>query len=178
MELHQAVSLRDQWKIFTLYRSAFPKSERKPFWVIRAMQKQGKSDIWYFEENGSFRGLATTVKDGNRVLLDYFAVTGRDRGQGNGGKMLELILKTYEGQELFGEIEVEDPQAENNADRIRRKAFYLRHGLRALGTRVSLFGVEMELLTNGFTLSYQEYLAFYCKNIGEFARDNIHLVTD
>ena len=164
-----------QWlRMYPLYRSAFPRAERKPFWMIRKKKKLGESDVWYFRENGRFMGLATTVNDKDgKVLFDYFAVTGKDRGKGNGSKMLRLILKHYEGRELFGEIEIEDETAENNAERIRRKAFYLRHGLIALGVKVKLFGVDMELLSNGCQITFEEYHDFYCRNIGEFARENV-----
>lgn len=164
-----------QWlRMYPLYRSAFPKSERKPFWMIRRKKKLGESDVWYFREDGKFMGLATTVNDKDgKVLFDYFAVTGKDRGKGNGGKMLKLILKQYEGRDLFGEIELVDENAANNAERVRRKAFYLRHGLVALGVKVNLFGVDMELLSNGCQVTFEEYHAFYCRNIGEFARHNV-----
>ena len=47
-----------QWlRIYRLYQSAFPNNEKKPFSMIRSMYKKGKSDVWYFEENGIFAGL-------------------------------------------------------------------------------------------------------------------------
>lgn len=174
MEIKEVTTLGQWMRLYPLYRSAFPKSERKPFRMIRRKKKLGESDVWCFEEDGKFLGLATTVNDKNgKILLDYFAVTGKDRGKGNGGKMLQLILRQYEGRDLFGEIEIEDENAANNAERIRRKAFYLRHGLVALGVKVKLFGVDMELLSNGCQVTFEEYHDFYCRNIGEFARDNV-----
>lgn len=161
-------------KIYSLYRSAFPKNERKPFSIIRSNFKKGRGHIWYFEEDGVFAGLATSVYDETgMVLLDYFAVSAKHRDRGWGSKMLPLVLKQYEGKRLFGEIEVVDEAANNYAERNRRKQFYLRLGLTALGTKVKLFGVDMELMTNGCTLTYEEYLEFYRKNIGEFALKNI-----
>lgn len=174
MEIKEVTRLSQWMRMYPLYRTAFPKAERKPFWMIRRKKKLGESDVWYFEEDGKFKGLATTVNDaGGKILLDYFAVTGKDRGKGNGGKMLKLILKQYEGRDLFGEIELADENAANNAERVRRKAFYLRNGLVALGVKVNLFGVDMELLSNGCQVTFEEYHAFYCRNIGEFARDNV-----
>ena len=161
MEIQQASHIKHWLKIYPLYRSAFPKSERKPFSIIRSNQKKGKGDVWYFEEGGVFAGLTTTVKDENgMVLLDYFAVSEKHRDQGWGSRMLPLILNQYAGKRLFGEIEVEDPNAENYAERKRRKQFYLRLGLRALGIKVKLFGVDMELMSNGCDVTYEEYLEF------------------
>lgn len=174
MEIKPAHHLGHWMKIYPLYRSAFPKSERKPFSMIRKNQKNGKSDIWYFDENGTFAGLATTVNDENgMVLLDYFAVSAKHRDRGWGSKMLPLILQQYEGRQLFGEIELVDETAENFETCNRRKQFYLRLGLTALGVKVKLFGVDMELMSNGCQVSFEEYLEFYRKNIGEFAVKNI-----
>jgi len=174
MNIKAPTGLRQWWNLYHLYHTAFPRSERKPFWLIRKKFREGKFDVWYFEEDNKFVGLAFAIigEDG-RILLDYFAVSDKIRSKGNGSRMLQQILKQYEGRDLFGEIEVEDPSAENNADRIRRKAFYLRNGLVEMGVRVCLFGVEMELLSNGCQMTFEEYLDYYCKNVGEFARENI-----
>ena len=63
------------------------------------------------------------------------------------------------------EIErTEGPQAEraeNAGDRIRRKAFYLRNGMTPTGLLVNLFGVEMEVLTCGRELTFEEYHSIY-----------------
>lgn len=174
MTIQPAAGLRHWIKLYPLYRSAFPREERKPFSIIRANQKKGKSDIWYFEEDGKFAGLATTVNGDNAmILLDYFAVTGKHRDQGWGSKMLKLILEQYRDKRLFGEIEVVDPAADNYEERKRRKQFYLRLGLVPLEIKVKLFGVDMELLSNGCTVTYEEYREFYRENIGEFALKNI-----
>lgn len=174
MNMFAPTGILQWWRIYHLYQTAFPRAERKPFALIRKKSREGKFDVWYFEEDNKFVGLAIAIvgEDG-RILLDYFAVSGKVRSKGNGSRMLQQILKQYEGRDLFGEIELEDPTAENNADRIRRKAFYLRNGLVEVGVRISLFGVEMELLSNGFTMTFEEYLDYYCKNIGEFTRDRI-----
>lgn len=174
MEIKPAAGLRHWLNIYPLYRSAFPKSERKPFSIIRKNQKTGKSDIWYFEENGVFAGLATTVNgDNGMVLLDYFAVSKKHRDQGWGSRMLPLILQQYEGRRLFGEIELVDETADNYNLCNRRKQFYLRLGLTALGVKVKLFGVDMELMSNGCQISFAEYLEFYRRNIGEFALKHV-----
>lgn len=174
MEIQSAHGLVQWAKIYALYRSAFPRNERKPISIIYSNQKKGKSDVWYFTENRKFVGLATTVNgDDGKVLLDYFAVTKKDRSHGLGSGMLPLILQQYQGRDVFGEIEYADEHADEHDQRVRRKQFYLRNGMRALGIRISLFDVDMEILTNGCDLTFPEYLEFYRKNIGEFAVDHI-----
>lgn len=158
-----------QWlNLYRLYRSAFPKAERRPFSSILSMSQSGQVDVWYFEEDDHFAGLATTINgDNSLVLLDYFAVSPGHRDQGWGSKMLKMLLTQYHGQHLFGEIEAQDPTADNAQDRIRRKKFYLRLGLQELGIHIRFFGVEMELLSNGYPLTYPEYENFYRKALGD-----------
>ena len=60
-----------QWaQIYALYRKAFPRSERKPFAIIRKMHRKGVTDIWYFTREGKFAGLIITINGPEYVLLD------------------------------------------------------------------------------------------------------------
>ena len=156
-----------------LYREAFPKCERKPFKIILDMTKCGKTDLWYFEENGRFVGLCATINGSREVLIDYLAVKKSKRSGGVGSKMLAMLLEHYKDYGVFLEIEELDPTANNNAERVRRKDFYLRAGLTPMDTHVKLFGVDMELLGKNCHLTFDEYRDFYLTNYGKFAYDNI-----
>lgn len=174
MEIQQTRTLGQWLRLNALYRSAFPKSERKPMGMIRSMQKQGRCDVWYFTDKGQFVALAIAIKDGKgKVLLDYLAVTEKSRSKGYGSDILSTLLAQYPGQDLFGEIEIADESADNYRDRVRRKQFYLRNGMRAVGVYITLFGVEMEILTSGCDMTFEEYLDFYKENVGEFAVKSI-----
>ena len=74
-----------QWaEIYCLYQKAFPKSEKKPFTMIRKMHRLGKSDVWRFERDGKFAGLIITINGDEHILLDYLAVDEAQRGTGIG----------------------------------------------------------------------------------------------
>ena len=162
-------------KLFSLYQRAFPISEKKPISMILKMQKCGATDIWYFEENGKFLGLAITINSPELILVDYFAVNEKLRARGYGSAMLKSLISHYSGKGVFLEIERPYKWAKNYAERIRRRDFYLsKVGLVPLETYACLFGVDMELLgTEGVKLSYEEYRNFYLNNYGKFAYDNI-----
>ena len=160
-------------KIRLLYREAFPRCERKPFSIIRTMAKRGKTDLWYFEDDGGFAGLAATINGEDKILIDYLAVSKHRRGTGVGTKMLSALIEHYRDFGVFLEIEELDPSAENNNERIRRKNFYLRAGLTPMDTHVKLFGVDMELLGKNCHLTFDEYREFYLTNYSKFAYDNI-----
>ena len=160
-------------RIRLLYRSAFPRCERKPFAIIRAMARSGRTDLYYFEKDGRFAGLCATINGPDTVLIDYLAVARKRRGEGIGTQMLKALLEHYRGNGVFLEIEEEDESAKNRDERRRRKNFYLKAGFVPMDTHVKLFGVDMELLGVGCHLTFDEYREFYLKNYSKFAYDNI-----
>lgn len=163
-----------QWlRIYRLYQSAFPRSEKKPFSMIRSMHKKGKSDVWYCENGGKFAGLVITINGPDKVLLDYLAVHGKCRGQGFGSEILRQMREQYRGKGVFLEIETVKESAENYEERKRRKQFYLSNGMTELGVFVELFGVEMELLGFDCILTFDEYYAFYRDNYNAWAAEHV-----
>ena len=76
-----------------LYLSAFPRCERKPFYMINQLKAKGKAEILSIEsDSGEFIGLAISVFYKDIVLLDYFAMSESVRGQGRGSEALILLL--------------------------------------------------------------------------------------
>ena len=173
MKFYKPKSPLEMLRLRLLYREAFPRCERKPFSIIKAMSEKGKTDLWYFEDGGRFAGLCATINGDGAILIDYLAVAKKRRGTGVGSAMLKSLLEHYKDFGVFLEIEKLNPDARNNNERIRRREFYLRCGLEPMGTYVKLFGVDMELLGKSCRLSFDEYRGFYLKNYGKFAYDNI-----
>lgn len=175
MNFRKPKNIIEYLRLFRLYESAFPIEEKKPIAMILKMQKSKKTDIWYFEENGEFLGLAITINSPKIILIDYFAVNEKCRGIGNGERMLKALISHYSDRGVFLEIEVPYEWADNYTDRCRRRRFYTEKvGLLPMGTKAKLFGVDMELLgTDGCYLTYDEYRNFYLENYSRFAYDHI-----
>ena len=173
MNKRQAKSFFDNIKIKKLYRASFPRAERKPFSVIKQMQKEKRGDLWIYEENGKFLGFATTINGKSAVLVDYLAVNTDARGGGIGSKMLQDLRQHYGDDKLFLEIETVTPLADNNDQRERRKAFYLKNGMKEVGVTANIFETDMELLSFGLTMTFEEYRNFYRENYNTFAADHI-----
>lgn len=163
-----------QWaEVYCLYQKAFPKSEKKPFSMIRSMHKKGKTDVWRFEREGSFAGIIITINGKENILLDYLAVDEKQRGTGIGSEILQLMHAHYAGKGVFLEIESVYEDCENKAERIRRKHFYEKCGLQSMEVFVWLFGVKMELMSFGCKMTFEEYHAFYRDNYNHWAADHI-----
>lgn len=163
-----------QWaEVYGLYQKAFPASEKKPFAIIRKKWREGKTDIWRFEREGKFAGLTITINGTRHILLDYLAVDKSQRGTGIGTEILQRMREQYGEKGVFLEIESVYEDCGNQAERIRRKHFYEKCGMRSMGVFVWLFGVKMELMGFGCKLSYREYHDFYRDNYGRWAADHI-----
>lgn len=173
MDIKQPTSFWQWRRLRSLYESAFPKEEKKPFSMIRTMKKKGKTDVWYCEKDGRFAGLVTTINGPDKILLDYLAVDEKRRGCGLGSEMLRLMRKQYAGKGVFLEIEIVTEEAVNYEERKRRKQFYLSNGMTELGVFVELFGVDMELLGFDCTMTFEEYHAFYRDNYSAWAAEHI-----
>lgn len=163
-------------RIYRCYRQSFPSAERKPFGVIRNMQRQGKTDVWYFGKDGRFAGFASTINSEKLILLDYFAVARSFRGQGLGTAALMQLQNVYGRQGLFVEIERVCPDASNPHQRQKRKDFYLRCGMQELDVQAEVFGVEMELLGSRCTMTDQRYRDFYRDHYGAWAAEHIRKI--
>jgi GNAT superfamily N-acetyltransferase len=163
-----------QWaEIYKLYQQAFPASEKKPFTMIMKMYRKGNSDVWRFVRDGKFAGLIITINGNESVLLDYLAVDKKQRGTGIGTEILGLMRQQYAGKGVFLEIESVYEECENKAERLRRKHFYEKCGMKSMEVFVWLFGVKMELMGFDCRMTYEQYHSFYRANYNQWAADHI-----
>ena len=161
-----------------LYMRAFPKSERKPFKLMIQKQAEGTMELLSIEEENAFLGLAIFAHDKDIALLDYFAISDDLRGQGIGSRAIKALQKIYAGKRFVLEIETTKNPCDDLEMRQHRKAFYLRNGLHTMDFDVNLFGVEMEVLSNGEYLNFDEYLDVYKNACGLKFADKIHLIRE
>ena len=162
----------DWLHIRLLYRQAFPRSERKPFKMIRRMHRAGRTDVWLAEQDGRFAGLGITINGSEIILLDYLAVHEKCRDKGVGSAMLAALYEKYAGLGFFLEIEAPD-RDDPTGIKARRKAFYLRNGLTEMHVTANLFGVRMELLGIRCRLDLEGYRGFYREHYSPWAAEHI-----
>lgn len=176
MKLSKELDKQQISKIKKLYEKAFPLIERKPFSLIQKKCSEGSMELFSIEDECGFAGLAVTILHRDMVLLDYFAIAPERRGKGAGSKALVLIQQQYADKRLLLEIENTEGAADNQDERLRRKAFYLRHGMSAMPFHVSLFGVEMEILCHNCEITFPEYHDIFVSKFGSAIAGNVKLV--
>ena len=174
---YRAIETDADWRnISKLYKSAFPLTERKPLSLIRSTHKKNKADVWLIEDEGTFKGFAITMNSGDLVMLDYFAVTEDARGKGYGSSCLKWLQEQYKDYRFFLEIESIYIKAKNMKQRIGRKAFYERNGMREVGIVAKVFGVELVSMGYGCKLNFEEYKKMYTDCYGKLVGMNIKKV--
>lgn len=149
------------FKLYQLYKQAFPIYERKPFAMIFHTFQSGKGDVWYVEDNNTFIGLAVTLNSRDLILLDYFAIVEGVRGQHYGSDCLLKLQEYYENKRIFVEIESVYEDVENIDERNRRKHFYLKNGMKECFVLANVFGTDMELLGYDSSVTFEDYYSVY-----------------
>lgn len=118
-----------QWKeIKSIYMEAFPKRERKPFFVLKHSVKRGKARVFTASDENRLLGFAVAIPYQNMVMVDYLAVSGKIRSKGTGSFIMQEICQYFSDKKVVLLIEQLDEGAENQEQRIARRRFYLKNG--------------------------------------------------
>lgn len=173
MKLRKIASNEEWQQIKKLYKTAFPRYERKPLWIVGRKNRKGEADIWIIESDDEFAGFAIMMNQANLVLLDYFAIADEMRGKGLGKAALRALQEHYRGKKFFLEIESVSVPCDNLAERQRRKNFYLNNGMKEMHIMVDLFGTQMEVLGYKCGLDFTEYQSIYRLSYGKWAARNV-----
>ncbi len=128
---------------------AFPPEEQLPAAVQADMCSRGELDLWALCEGDSYRGFTSVYKGERSVYVFFLAVDSTSRASGCGTQALQLIRETYPGKQVVLDIEPLDPYAENAAQRVRRKGFYLRNAFHESGWLFKYCGMSFEVLWCG-----------------------------
>ncbi len=154
-------------QVYDLYEEAFPVEEKKPILLMEQLTKAGKMEILAVEEAGEFAGLAINMLSDGTALLDYFAIAGDRRCKGSGGRAVRALQERFQDEKYIFEIEMQDEKAPNAEERKRRKAFYLRNGLKETGVFANVYETDFELLTPDGKLTFEEYVEMLLYILGE-----------
>lgn len=163
-------------RIKRLYRDAFPRSERMPFFIIRRECKKGSAEIFAVVSNsGRFGGFAVTMRRGDIVMLSYFAICPQLRDRGIGSRVIKALMRRYKDARFILEIEDVNEPCEDPETRLRRREFYLRNGMISAGFTAHVFMSDLEVLTSGKPVTFEEYRDLYRSRRGNRVALNVTL---
>lgn len=144
-------------KIKKLYNDAFPDDERMPIWILGGKTYKKAVDFWSLYHDGKWFGMAYVLNESNLSYLFYFAVSAEERGKGLGTAALQSLKRKYAGRCLFLALETLDEKAENYSERLKRRQFYLRNGLKPLDRQIREGKVIYDVMGTGGNVRPEEY---------------------
>lgn len=159
----------DYGKISRLYRTAFPADERAPMWFMAMKSGRENVDFWGLYADGNWVGLAYVISEGSASYLFYLAISEDVRGKGLGSKALQSLIKRYSGQRLFLALEQLDKSADNYEERLKRRQFYLKNGLKPLPLTIREAAVVYDVMGTG-NVKPEEYESMMKKYFGAASR--------
>ena len=150
-----------------LYLEAFPKRERKPFFVLRRSVRRGAVQLLTAVEGETLLGFAAVIPHRDMVMVDYLAVSGQVRSRGTGSRLMEAVCSRFPGQRVVLLIERLDDGAENREQRIARRKFYLKNGFTSSDIFISGTSGEMEIMNYGGRVSPADYMRLQKYALGD-----------
>lgn len=147
----------DYAQIKRLYRRAFPREERAPFFIMKKRALEGKGEALVAKEDGEFIGFLYLITYKDLVYLFYFAIDDSRRKKGYGSRILQQLKQRYEGKRLFLAREKLDKSAPNYQQRVKRHEFYMKNGFHDMPYQIREASVIYDVMGVGGDVSAKEY---------------------
>lgn len=148
-----------QWaNIKEIYLEAFPKQERKPYFILRRSVKKGKAVVMTATEGGELLGFTVLIPYKDMVMVDYLAVSSKIRSKGTGSYIMQNVCRHYAGKKIVLLIELLDDQAQNREQRVARRRFYLKNGFTSSDIFIEGVSGELEVLNYRGKVSQEDYI--------------------
>lgn len=149
-----------QWpEIREIYMEAFPKRERKPYFILRHSVRKGKAMIMTACEEGKLLGFTVLIPYKDMVMVDYLAVSSKIRSRGTGSRLMEKVCARFPDKKIVLLIERLNDAADNREQRIARRRFYLKNGFTSSELMINGASGEMEVMNFGGKVSGADYMS-------------------
>ncbi len=147
----------DLAKVEALTKEAFPPEEYLSPHELIEMAQRGEVDFLGLYDEDSFVGFMVVSLFEDMCYLFFLAIDPNIRSKGYGGQALRLLDKLYPNRQQVVDFEMIDASACNNAQRITRKAFYMRNGYLETGKFISYRGVDYEILCRNASFDFETF---------------------
>ena len=139
--------LHEYKDVCRLMRTAFPRNEQVPMWLLRVLALRKSVNFRAFYEDDQFCGVLYTAEDNKYIFVLYLAVNDQIRSKGYGTKILDWLKQNTE-KIIVLNVESLDSSAENALQREKRISFYSRNGIYDTGCRFVDEGEKYSVLAS------------------------------
>lgn len=153
----EKVTRATKGKVKELYKTAFPKEERLPWWIMKLFCKRKNADVAVYMDGDKFCGFTHIYETEKMAFVLYLAVNGEERGKGYGSQILDILKSAYVDKAIVLNIEPIDENAPNAEQRKSRLRFYNRNGFFDTGYLVEDVGGMFTAMSNVKDFSPKEY---------------------
>ena len=106
-------------------KTAFPKKEQSPLWVLNLFAKhQGVDFLSFYDEEDKYIGVSFSIHIDNKLLILYLAVDESRRSHGFGSKIIKYLQDKDNITETVLDIESPYEECDNKDERVGRFRFY------------------------------------------------------
>ena len=143
-----------------LYEHSFPANERRTLEDLFNVFGSAH-EMRVLVHKGRFAGFVSLLTWQDLTHILYLAIEPDLRGQGLGSEALRLIREHKPSARILADLEDEVPGASNNAQRLRRMAFYRKGGYMPSEVRYDWRGESYVIYVSGGSLAAHEFEAFW-----------------
>lgn len=115
-----------------LMKSAFPKNEQFPLWLLRLLTIRKNINFRAFFDDDQFCGILYTAENSKYIFVLYLAVNDKIRAKGYGSRILQW-LKQSTSKTIVLNVEAINSNATNLEQREKRIEFYKKNGITDTG---------------------------------------------
>ncbi len=123
-------------EITAFMERVFPKEELMPMWLLHLITKMKNYDFNAYYDNDLFVGIMFTIESKKSLFVFYIAVNDEIQSKGYGSKLLSSLFEKYKDKPISLFIEtMDDKNASNYEQRVKRLSFYEKNGFIHTGIR-------------------------------------------
>ncbi len=135
-------------EICDFMKRVFPKEELMPMWLINLLTLKKNYNFKVYYDNDLFVGILFTIESDDTLFVFYIAVNDKIHSKGYGSKLLQVLFDKYPNKSITLFIEtMDDINAENYEQRVKRLAFYERNGFVHTGIKAGFKTPFVDILS-------------------------------
>ncbi len=135
-------------EIKSFMQRVFPKEELMPMWLITLVSKLKKYNFDAYYDGDLFVGIIFTIDTKDTLFVFYLAVNDQIHSKGYGSKLLQSLVIQNPSKSLTLFIEtMDDKNAQNYEQRIKRLAFYERNNFKYTGLKAGFKTPFVDILS-------------------------------